>query len=656
MPKEAVPRSGPHINKEAPGAGDPDPAVSEQRPHISVPDTQPLDQDGDTEALPYLNTVELPAADWSRLSKETALAHRARRRLLLKLGVALMSLLLIGQAIYLSPFTDPAAGDPARVPSPVPLAEVQPFGVNTFLHKEVDPWKKDKTLQMARDIGAGWIKQQFPWAEIELRDDPNNPYWDAKNSQNAWSKFDGIVEEANRYGLRVIARIDNAPLWAHPANQDAKAPPDAQHMQDFANFINIFVQRYKGRVAAIQIWNEPNLASEWGNQPVNASAYVELLKVAYEAAKKADPNVIVLAAPLATTNDKTTGNLDELDYLQQMYDAGAKQYFDAMDANAYGTNYPPEDPPSPSRLNFRRVELLHAVMVKNGDGNKAVWFNEYGWNASPPDITPLPWGRVSDQQQADYTVRGIQYARRNWPWAGVFTVWYLRQVGDISRTQSDYYFGLVTPDFVVTPAYNELAAAAQSYEKTATPGRWGPLSPPIQADPSWYIGLDPAVPGGAYVYPSVAGDSLNVPFLGTDLKLTLAPFVNNPANSSVRYYVTVDGQSKDISPSIPRDANGDAYLAPSLGSKATEVTIAQGLGAEFRTRQHVLQIQAVDTSAPGNKQAGGADFAPPAQALPLPGIAGVQVAAQRSYWLFALLTAALLAGIAFISWALRRTA
>ncbi len=292
-------------------------------------------------------------------------------------------------------------------------------------------------MSMARDLGVGWIKQQFPWAEIEYvqyKRDPANAFWDVKNNVNAWTKYDDIVSLAQQYNLRIIARIDSAPLWSHPNNPDPKAPPDADHMADFAYFIQTFVTRYKGTVAAIQVWNEPNLKGEWATgNPVNAAEYTGLLKTAYQAAKQANPDMIVLAAPLATNNESLgyAGNLNELDYLQQMYDAGAKPYFDAMSANAYGTQYPPEDPPSTQRLNFRRVELLHNVMVKNGDDKKSVWFNEYGWNDSPSNVTPQPWSSVTEDQQADYTVRGIAYARANWPWAGVFTIWYLRQVGDI---------------------------------------------------------------------------------------------------------------------------------------------------------------------------------------------------------------------------------
>src|SRR5205085_5232021 len=108
-----------------------------------------------------------------------------------------------------------------RQPDAVPLAEIQPYGVNTFLQKEVDSWKKEKTVQIAQSLGVGWIKQQFPWAEIEYRADPQRPFWDVQNNQNAWTKYDNIVNLSQQYGLRVIARIDSAPPWSPPSNPSA---------------------------------------------------------------------------------------------------------------------------------------------------------------------------------------------------------------------------------------------------------------------------------------------------------------------------------------------------------------------------------------------------------------------------------------------------
>ena len=122
---------------------------------------------------------------------------------------------------------------------------------------------------------------------------------------------------------------------------------------------------------------------------------------------------------------------------------------------------PPADPPSRTTLNFRRVELLRQVMEKHGDASKAVWFNEFAWNASPKEMPreELLWQRVTEQQQAEWTVEGLQRARRDWPWAGVFCTWYFRQVGDISPSKSEYYFRLVDPDFTPRPVYNAIKQA-----------------------------------------------------------------------------------------------------------------------------------------------------------------------------------------------------
>jgi hypothetical protein len=123
---------------------------------------------------------------------------------------------------------------------------------------------------------------------------------------------------------------------------------------------------------------------------------------------------------------------------------------------------PPTDPPSKTTLNFRRAELLRQVMEKNGDAAKAVWFNEYAWNAAPKEMPKeeLIWQRVTEKQQSEWTVEGVQYALKNWAWAGVFCTWYFRQVGDIPPTKAEYYFRLVDPDFTPRPVFNAIKQAA----------------------------------------------------------------------------------------------------------------------------------------------------------------------------------------------------
>jgi hypothetical protein len=95
-------------------------------------------------------------------------------------------------------------------------------------------------------------------------------------------------------------------------------------------------------------------------------------------------------------------------------------------------------------------------MERSGDQDKAIWLNEYGWNAAPDSFPEeaRPWKRVSEEEQAEYTVKGIEYARENWPWAGVFHIWYFRQVGDIQPQDAAYYFRMVDVDFSPRRVYH----------------------------------------------------------------------------------------------------------------------------------------------------------------------------------------------------------
>ncbi len=337
--------------------------------------------------------------------------------------------------------------------TPIPYTDVNPHGANFFLDREVEHWKQEKTLQMAREAGITWIKQQFSWEEIEPQ----------RKGEFDWAKYDRIVDLAEQYGMQIIARLDRPPDWTRQDNRFKTRPPD--DLADYGDFVYAFVERYRGRVGYVQIWNEPNLTAEWGFERVDAVAYTRLLEVAYRRAKEADAGIVVLSAPLAITLEDASmrGNHNDLIFLEQMYQAGAGDYFDILSSNAFGLDLPPEDPPAPDRLNFRRVELQREIMERYGDERKPVWINEYGWNSAPASFPDdiLTWERVTEAQQAEYTVRGIAWARQHWPWLGVVNIWYFRQVGDIPPDRPAYYFALVDPEFNTRPVYEAVRQASQ---------------------------------------------------------------------------------------------------------------------------------------------------------------------------------------------------
>jgi len=164
----------------------------------------------------------------------------------------------------------------------------------------------DQILQLVQEAGFDTIVQVFPWREIE-----------PTQNQYHWSVPDQIVAGTEYYGLELVVRLDQHPAWASEVDQGINGPPDK--LEDYEEFVQRVVNRYRGRVRAYIIWNEPNLAIEWGGRQPDPIAYTELLKLGYKTVKATDPEVLVVAAGLAPTNSNGLQAMDERRLLQAMY-------------------------------------------------------------------------------------------------------------------------------------------------------------------------------------------------------------------------------------------------------------------------------------------------------------------------------------------------
>ena len=336
-------------------------------------------------------------------------------------------------------------------------------GVNTFLEQEVEPAKRERQLQMIAGAGFTWVRQEFPWEDIEISAKGN--FTDTRNPSagavSAWAKYDNIVSLAEQHELKLIVRLSAPPAWAHAgyAQLGTRGPPAT--LSDFADFVQAVTERYKGRVTYWQIWNEPNIYPEWGNQAVNPEDYAKMLCMAYGRIKQVDPQNVVIAAALASTIEQNGDNLSDLVFLNRMYVAGAGKCFDAASAQGYGLFSGPGD----HRLNWRttnvaRHTLLRDIMVSYGDAAKPIYLAEMNWNAVPntPDkIADVGrFGMVSPDEQARYVAQAYERAQTDWPWVGPISIWFFKRASDAEKNQSWYYFRMVEPDFTTTPLYEAM--------------------------------------------------------------------------------------------------------------------------------------------------------------------------------------------------------
>lgn len=324
--------------------------------------------------------------------------------------------------------------------------------VHTDLIHEVDEWKIERSLSLAREMGASTIVEFFPWAYVE-----------AERGVYDWRQADRIVHHARNQDVTIIARMGLVPDWARPDDSTLNTlPPESDRY--FAEFVTAFAARYAGIIDHIIIWNEPNLAFEWGFADFSPERYVDLLRVAHDGARRGNPDVVVLAGALAPTlePDDSANGLNDLLYLERMYQAGAADYFDALAVHTYGFNQPADAPPAPDLLNFRRAELLYAIMAEHGDGDKPVYITESGWNDSPR----WTYG-VSPSARIAHTLDAFRIVADDWEQAQRLCLWIFRHPTPRNSYRDDYT--LITPEFQIKPIYYAVQAYALGAEADGAP-------------------------------------------------------------------------------------------------------------------------------------------------------------------------------------------
>lgn len=307
------------------------------------------------------------------------------------------------------------------------------YGIHAFLWWDTD--HVGKHLDWVRLMSFSHVKQTFAWSDLEAQ--PGK--WD-------WTQADRILHEVERRRLSLIVRLGMAPGWARPAGQQAAHDAPPADLALWRAYCAAVANRYRGQIAAYQIWNEPNLSREWGGQPPDAAAYVGLLAACSEEIRAVDPAAILISAGLAPT-----GNYDERArpddiYLDHMYRNGFQHHVDLVGVHAPGYAPPeigPDDEAASQRwFTFRRVEDLRKIMLNYNDEARQMAIMEFGYTTE--QLNPeYRWFAVTEAEQADMLQRAYQYAVNNWrPWVGLMTLIYLPDPS-WGRENEEYWWSIV---------------------------------------------------------------------------------------------------------------------------------------------------------------------------------------------------------------------
>jgi len=341
-------------------------------------------------------------------------------------------------------------------------------GVNVSLEQYPDDASLRWALRLARTAGVSGIRQRVSWAAVE-----------PAPGDYRWEEWDRILPMVEDYGLEMIAVLEGTPRWARPADERGNPYAPPADLADYARFAGAFAARYAGRIAAYQVWDQPNIAPHWGAGEIDPAGYVEMLRLASEAIRTADPETLVIGGGLAPNTEPGGRNMSDVQFLREIYRRGAAAYFDVLGAKPYGFWSGPYDRRvDPDVLNYSRVILLREEMVRRGDGDKPIWGVEAGWAALPADWAgdPPPQGADAPEVQAQRLGAAIERMHREWPWMGYLVIEHLQP--DVPAADPRGGFALLSPEGEPTALHRAVREAVAA-PQVAHPG--------LSGDPSTHL-------------------------------------------------------------------------------------------------------------------------------------------------------------------------
>jgi len=297
-----------------------------------------------------------------------------------------------------------AAGRGAAPSTAAPLA-----GVNvTGLYGGSTLRTADSEIAAARGLHASVVRADLRWSTLQ-------PLGAGQVDAGALAFTDRLVADAAGAGIGVIFTVESSPCWASsapaqllrrcaPATVTAANAWPPRNAADYAAVVAFLARRYGSKLAAIEIWNEPDQSNQlYFAGPNKVQRYAAILRATYPAVKQADPSLPVLGGSLVGSNGL---------FLRALYAAGIKGYYDGLAVHFY-------------TLVLASMRAIHAVQLANGD-SRPLWLDEFGWSSCyPRQRIQEAQACVTAQTQAR-NLGDVIHSLARTPWVAAEVVYHLR--------------------------------------------------------------------------------------------------------------------------------------------------------------------------------------------------------------------------------------
>jgi len=338
------------------------------------------------------------------------------------------------------------------------------IGIQIYLHRQ----DVRDLLRHLEALDVGWVKAQVSWKLHEPRPGEYN--------EELFGELDRLIEGADGQNVKVLLSVSKAPEWSRPTTEMDGPPSDYALFEGFMRYL---ATRYTGKVAAYELWNEPNLQREWNGTPLNAADLVELTRRGAAGVRAVDPAARIISAGPATTgiNDGVNA-IDDRVYFGAMLAAGVAGVVDGAGVHPYGWANPPDARAAdatqassshnnhPSFFFADTLEDYREMLVAAGAADIELWPTEFGWGtfeglltsegqpASPPPGSEF-MADNTEWEQAVYTLRAFEMAHER-EWVGPMFLWNLNFTEALGPEFQEVGYSLLRFDGSRRPVYRGL--------------------------------------------------------------------------------------------------------------------------------------------------------------------------------------------------------
>jgi hypothetical protein len=193
-----------------------------------------------------------------------------------------------------------------------------------------------------------------------------------------WGPADQRIAPLAERGVKILAILGESTTWDNAAPRGAGGRDRASFfpgndLKYWREFVRETASRYRGKVAAYEIWNEPDPGSGGGQGAGPPAAYAAVVAAASQEIRAADPQALVVAGAFhgrAILNG---------DWVHQFWTDSANPPAQSIDAFSFHLIAPRQ----PHQDTLDAAAAIVRTLRQDWGVDKPLWLTEVGYSSNP---------------------------------------------------------------------------------------------------------------------------------------------------------------------------------------------------------------------------------------------------------------------------------